>query len=66
MTRRTIFPAPRPFSSPRVWWTLRVFGAQKVFILEGGLPRWKAEGRPLESGAVKRAPRTFLPLFREQ
>jgi len=36
-----------------------VFGAQKVFILEGGLPRWKAEGRPLESGVVKRAPRTF-------
>src|ERR1700704_1509705 len=47
------------FASPRVWWTFRVFGAQKVFILEGGLPRWKAEGRPLESGAVKRAPRNF-------
>jgi thiosulfate/3-mercaptopyruvate sulfurtransferase len=47
------------FASPRVWWTFRVFGAQKVFILEGGLPRWKAEGRPIESGAVERAPRGF-------
>jgi thiosulfate/3-mercaptopyruvate sulfurtransferase len=47
------------FASPRVWWTLRVFGAQNVFILAGGLPKWKAEGRPLESGAVKRAPRSF-------
>ena len=47
------------FSAPRVWWTFRLFGAQKVFILDGGLPRWKAEGRALEAGPVKRAPRTF-------
>lgn len=47
------------FSSPRVWWTFRLFGAPNVFILDGGLPRWKAEGRPLESGPVKRGPRTF-------
>jgi thiosulfate/3-mercaptopyruvate sulfurtransferase len=47
------------FASPRVWWTFRVFGAEKVFILEGGLPKWKAEGRPLEPGAVSRAPRNF-------
>ena len=46
-------------SAPRVWWTFRLFGAEKVFILDGGLPRWKAQGRPLEQGAVKRAPRTF-------
>jgi thiosulfate/3-mercaptopyruvate sulfurtransferase len=47
------------FSSPRVWWTFRLFGAQNVFVLEGGMPKWKAEGRPLETGAAKRAPRTF-------
>lgn len=47
------------FSSPRVWWTLRLFGGQSVYVLDGGLPRWKAEGRPVESGAVKRTPRTF-------
>ena len=47
------------FSSPRVWWTFRLFGAEKVFILEGGLPKWKAEGRPLEAGVVNRTPRTF-------
>jgi thiosulfate/3-mercaptopyruvate sulfurtransferase len=46
-------------SAPRVWWTFRLFGAQKVFILEGGLPKWKAEGRPLEPGAVTRAPKSF-------
>jgi len=47
------------FASPRVWWTFRVFGAEKVFILEGGLPKWRAEGRPIEPGNVTRAPRTF-------
>lgn len=45
--------------APRVWWTLRIFGARKVFILDGGLPKWKAEGRPLEQGASKRPPRPF-------
>ena len=47
------------FSAPRVWWTFRLFGAENVFILDGGLPQWKLEGRPLEPGPVKRAPRLF-------
>jgi thiosulfate/3-mercaptopyruvate sulfurtransferase len=47
------------FSSPRVWWTFRLLGAQNVFILDGGLPKWKTEGRPLESGPVRREPRSF-------
>src|SRR5919107_1167841 len=47
--------------APRVWWTLRVFGARNVLILDGGLPAWKAEGRPLEAGRVKRAARRFTP-----
>ncbi|MPZ57630.1 MAG: 3-mercaptopyruvate sulfurtransferase [Rhizobiales bacterium] len=46
--------------APRVWWTLRIFGAGKVFILDGGLPKWKAEGRPLEAGLVTHAPREFV------
>jgi thiosulfate/3-mercaptopyruvate sulfurtransferase len=47
------------YSAPRVWWTFRVFGAKEVFILDGGLPKWKAEGRPLEHGAAQRSPKTF-------
>jgi thiosulfate/3-mercaptopyruvate sulfurtransferase len=46
-------------SAPRVWWTFRLFGAKNVFILDGGMPKWKAENRPLEAGAVKREPRKF-------
>jgi thiosulfate/3-mercaptopyruvate sulfurtransferase len=47
------------YSSPRVWFTFRLFGAEKVYILEGGLPKWKAEGRPLDSGPVTRPAATF-------
>jgi thiosulfate/3-mercaptopyruvate sulfurtransferase len=47
------------YTAPRVWWTFRVFGARNVFILDGGLPAWKAEGRRLESGEVRRPPRRF-------
>jgi thiosulfate/3-mercaptopyruvate sulfurtransferase len=47
------------YSAARVWWTFRVFGAKSVFILDGGLPKWKAEGRPIETGETKRPPRQF-------
>jgi thiosulfate/3-mercaptopyruvate sulfurtransferase len=47
------------YSAARVWWTFRIFGAKKVFILDGGLPKWKAENRPLEKGDTRRPPKTF-------
>lgn len=36
------------FSAARVWWTLTAFGHKQVAVLSGGLPRWLAEGRPVE------------------
>src|SRR5712692_9836517 len=47
------------YGAARVWWMLRVFGAEKVYVLDGGFPKWKAEGRPVESGAAARPPRSF-------
>ena len=38
------------FSAPRVWWTFRTMGCDKVFVLDGGLPAWIAEGHPVETG----------------
>lgn len=51
------------FSAPRVRWTFASMGAPDVVMLEGGLPKWRAEGRPVETGEVARAPRTFTSHF---
>lgn len=45
-----VYDAQGLFSAARVWWTLRTMGARCVRVLDGGLPKWKAEGRPLEGG----------------
>lgn len=57
--RIVVYDSAGLFSAPRVWWTLRVFGAPNVFILDGGLPKWLAEGRPTEAGAPTPAPARF-------
>ena len=38
------------FSAARAWWMFKVFGHDDVAVLDGGLPKWKAEGHPLEDG----------------
>ena len=38
------------FSAPRVRWTFRLMGVSRVAVLDGGFPRWRAEGRPVEGG----------------
>src|SRR5665213_1966221 len=38
------------FSAARCWWMFKVFGHQKVSVLDGGLKKWLAEGRNVESG----------------
>ena len=47
------------YSVARVWWMFRVFGHERVSILAGGLPRWRAEGHPVESGEPAIAPGSF-------
>jgi thiosulfate/3-mercaptopyruvate sulfurtransferase len=47
------------FSAPRAWWMLRTFGAERVFLLDGGLQAWIAAGLPTESGIAERAPAGF-------
>jgi thiosulfate/3-mercaptopyruvate sulfurtransferase len=42
-----VYDAHGVYSSPRVWWTLRVMGFPQVFVLDGGLRKWRAEGRPV-------------------
>ena len=54
-----VYDALGLFAAARVWWTLRAFGVADVKILEGGLPKWVAEGRTLEEGEAQRQPRHF-------
>src|SRR5450432_2864842 len=61
--RFVVYDAHGLFAAARVWWTLRAFGALDVKILGGGLPKWIAEGRPLEEGAAERQPRHFTARF---
>ncbi|RKK03802.1 sulfurtransferase [Pseudoroseomonas wenyumeiae] len=52
------------FSAARGWWLLRLFGHEKVAVLDGGLPKWREAGAPLESGeAPAPAPRHFWADF---
>ncbi|HXG79609.1 MAG TPA: 3-mercaptopyruvate sulfurtransferase [Methyloceanibacter sp.] len=49
-SRIVVYDSRGLFSAARVWWMFRVMGVDDVSVLNGGLPKWKREGRPLESG----------------
>jgi thiosulfate/3-mercaptopyruvate sulfurtransferase len=49
------------YAAARVWWTLRAYGVHEVRILQGGLTKWIAEGRPLERGEARPKARLFTP-----
>ncbi|HYG91537.1 MAG TPA: 3-mercaptopyruvate sulfurtransferase [Azospirillum sp.] len=51
----------------RVWWLFRLFGHDRVAVLDGGLPKWLAEGRPTEAGEPRPpAPRPFTARLRPE
>ena len=53
------------FSAARAWWMFKVFGHEDVAVLDGGLPKWKAENRPLDDGpALPPQERHFTARFR--
>ena len=49
-------------TSARAWWVMRTFGASRVAILDGGMTKWLAEGRPTESGRPHNRHGHFTPL----
>jgi len=59
--RFVVYDALGLFAAARVWWTLRAFGVEGVKILDGGLPKWLHEGRPIETGEAHPEPKIFTP-----
>jgi thiosulfate/3-mercaptopyruvate sulfurtransferase len=47
------------YSAPRAWWMLRAMGHEDTVVLDGGLPKWKREGRPVEDMRPSHFPRHF-------
>lgn len=57
--RVVVYDSRGVVSATRVWWTFRAFGHDLIAVLDGGLPKWRAEGRPVASGVPAPPRRTF-------
>lgn len=56
-----LYAADNPSWATRFWWMLRVAGFDNAAVLDGGLKKWRAEGRPVESGGVNLPHATLTP-----
>jgi thiosulfate/3-mercaptopyruvate sulfurtransferase len=58
-----VYDAHGLYSAPRVWWTLRVMGFPRVYVLDGGLKAWRAEGRPVDTAERPLPPSRLEPVY---
>jgi thiosulfate/3-mercaptopyruvate sulfurtransferase len=62
--RVVVYDTEGLYSAGRAWWMFRIMGHNDVAVLNGGLKKWKAEGRRLEDGQPpRRTQRHFTPRF---
>ena len=59
--RIVVYDGAGLFTAARVWWMFRVMGHEDVFVLDGGFPKWRAEGRPTEDLPPVHRTRHFTP-----
>src|SRR5882757_2762620 len=55
-SRVVLYSIGTPMWATRFWWMLRSLGFEKVSVLDGGLDKWQAEGRAIETGPAKGYP----------
>lgn len=60
-TAVVLYAADNPSWATRFWWMLQVAGHDNAAVLDGGLKKWKAEGRPVETGSERHPPATLTP-----
>jgi thiosulfate/3-mercaptopyruvate sulfurtransferase len=58
-----VYDGPGFFAAPRAWWLFRLFGADNVYVLDGGLDGWKRDGRRVTSELSEPAPAVFRARF---
>jgi thiosulfate/3-mercaptopyruvate sulfurtransferase len=59
--RIVVYDNNRFYASARVWWMFRVMGHEDIAVLDGGLAKWRAEGRPVDDLPVRPTERHFTP-----
>lgn len=62
-SRVVVYDGNGGLAAPRVWWTFRIFGHREVAVLDGGLMKWMAEGRPVDDVVPHPTERHFTPRF---
>jgi len=62
--RVVLYTSTSPMWASRVWWMLRAVGFDNAAVLDGGLARWRAEGRPTEAGERRYRAAEFTPAAR--
>ena len=59
--RIVVYDSAGIFSAARVWWMFRAMGKSEISVLDGGLPKWRSEGRPLDDLPPVTKERHFTP-----
>ena len=65
-TQVVVYDSKGLFSAARVWWMFRLMGHDAVAVLDGGLPKWQAEGRDVTSEVPQPLPERVDPVFRPE
>lgn len=56
-----VYDATGIYAAPRVWWMFKAMGHEDGAVLDGGLPKWRSEGRPITTTPAERRPGLFRP-----
>ncbi len=62
-SRIVVYDSTGILPAARVWWHFRAMGHEDVVVLDGGLPKWISEGRPIEDGPASPQERHFTPRY---